>query len=414
MTHRPVRLTLLMLFLAAAGATGYLLWDTETRLREQTATARDFDTRGVDAARAAFELRAAQQAYVAAGQGDDFWMKKVSAVTDQLLTSIAALRVNATSLQAQSALETALATMKDFEGMDARAREFTVAGQRLLASDLIFSDGLEMTAAVAGAVDTARIAEAAATERSAADLRRSEYLALAGCGGFALLVVMLLLPAGRRRDAVEATPFDAMEGRRGTFSASSDPNALDAMDDRLDLSFTGDENKAGADRAAAEAPAAEPINLSAIAAVCTDLARIVDTRSLPAILEKTAAALDASGIVLWVADPDGRELTPTVTHGYLPRIVVRLGTIVRDAENATAAAFRTGLVQTVKADAVSEGAIAAPLITPSGPVGVMAAEVRGEGAEEPAKLAAAAIVAAQLATLVGPPASHGQSKEIAG
>ena len=89
----------------------------------------------------------------------------------------------------------------------------------------------------------------------------------------------------------------------------------------------------------------------------------------------------------------------------------RLGTILRDAENATAAAFRTSLVQTVKTDAVSQGAIAAPLVTPAGCVGVMAAEVRHEGEKDAAKLAAATIVAAQLATLVGPPSVRASKAE---
>ena len=416
MKNRAVRLTLLLLFLAAAGVTGYFVHASETRIREETATARDFDTGAVDAARAAVELRAAQQAYVAAGQGDDFWIKKASAAAAQLTTSLAALRANATSLQAQSALETALAAMKDFEQMDARAREFTVAGQRLLASDLIFSDGLEMTAAIAGAVATARFAEAEENERFTADLRRSEYVALAGCGVFALVVIIMLLPTGRKRESVAAVPsFDAIETRRDAFPAMSEFNAVDGIDDRLDLALTLDQNKrAATPPEPAEAALPESINLPGIAAVCTDLARIVDTRSLPAILEKTAAVLDAPGIVLWVADPDGRELAPTVAHGYPAQVVTRLGLIARDAENVTAAAFRTGLVQTVKGDAESNGAIAAPLITPAGAVGVMAAEVRGEGEQQPEKLAAAAIVAAQLATLVGPPASRGHSREIAG
>src|SRR3970282_1235339 len=110
----------------------------------------------------------------------------------------------------------------------------------------------------------------------------------------------------------------------------------------------------------------EPVNLDVVASLCTELARVLATRSLPSILERTAAALDATGIILWIADPDGRELTPIVAHGYSPHLLTRLGTIARDAQNATAAAFRTGLVQTVNADAVSNGAIAAPLVTPAG------------------------------------------------
>ena len=61
--------------------------------------------------------------------------------------------------------------------------------------------------------------------------------------------------------------------------------------------------------------------------LCGDLARVTDTRSLPGLLERTATLIDASGIVLWIADPDGRELAPIVTFGYPQQTVTRLGTI---------------------------------------------------------------------------------------
>jgi hypothetical protein len=154
------------------------------------------------------------------------------------------------------------------------------------------------------------------------------------------------------------------------------------------------------------APAPSDVDLTGMAALCADLARVTDTRALPPILARASSLLDAAGIVLWIADPDGRELAPILAHGYSPQLVTRLGTIARDAENVTAAAFRTGVLQTVKADTVSNGAIAAPLVAPAGCVGVMAAEVRNGGEQKDARLAAATIVAAQLATLVGPPAAR--------
>jgi hypothetical protein len=161
-------------------------------------------------------------------------------------------------------------------------------------------------------------------------------------------------------------------------------------------------------------PAAEEktpsIDLSNVAGVCSDLARLGDTRSLPAVLARAAGILDASGIVLWIADPDGQELAPIVAHGYPPHLINRLGTIRRDTENATAAALRTGLLQTVHADSTSNGAIAAPLVTAAGCVGVMAAEVRNGRERQEAVTAAAAIVAAQLATLVGPPSSRARTE----
>ena len=79
---------------------------------------------------------------------------------------------------------------------------------------------------------------------------------------------------------------------------------------------------------------------------------------------------------------------------------------MRDATNLTASAYRTGLLQTVKADAISSGAIAVPLVASGGCVGVMAAEVKNGGEQQEDLLAAATIVAAQLATLVGPPSAR--------
>ncbi len=94
-------------------------------------------------------------------------------------------------------------------------------------------------------------------------------------------------------------------------------------------------------------PAGPALDLPGMAALCSDLSRAVDTRALPPALERAARLLDASGLVIWIADPDGRELMPVMAHGYPQNLVSRLGTIARDAENVTAAAFRTGLVQTV-------------------------------------------------------------------
>jgi hypothetical protein len=149
-----------------------------------------------------------------------------------------------------------------------------------------------------------------------------------------------------------------------------------------------------------------------MAALCVDLARIQDTRALPSLLERAADILQASGIVLWIADPDGRELSPIVVHGYSPQLSARFGTIPRDAENVTASAYRTGLLQTMKGDAISDGAVAAPLVTGGGCVGVMAAELKNGGEQQDALLAAAAIVAAQLATLVGPPSVRAKTEAV--
>ena len=149
-----------------------------------------------------------------------------------------------------------------------------------------------------------------------------------------------------------------------------------------------------------------------MAALCVDLARIQDTRALPGLLARAADILQASGIVLWIADPDGRELSPIVVHGYSPQLPRGSGRSLRDAENVTASAYRTGLLQTMKGDAISNGAVAAPLVTAGGCVGVMAAELKNGGEQQDALLAAAAIVASQLATLVGPPSVRAKTEAV--
>jgi hypothetical protein len=142
-----------------------------------------------------------------------------------------------------------------------------------------------------------------------------------------------------------------------------------------------------------------------MASLCGDLAKVTDTRALPALIERAAGILGASGIVLWIADPDGRELSPIVVHGYPPQLANRFGNLRRDAENVTASAYRTGLLQTMKGDAISNGAVAAPLVSTAGCVGVMAAEMKDGGEQQEELLAAATIIASQIATLVGPPAA---------
>ena len=101
-----------------------------------------------------------------------------------------------------------------------------------------------------------------------------------------------------------------------------------------------------------------------------------------------------------------------MVHGYSPQLASRFGTISRDAENVTASAYRTGLLQTMKGDAISNGAVAAPLVTAAGSVGVMAAELKNGGEQDDALLAATAIIAAQLATLVGPPSARAKTEAV--
>lgn len=384
MTSRAVRLTLFGVFALLLAGSTYLFFITQQKAKTDGTAARAMDQRARSLTRTIHDLKSAQQAYVATGQGDEFWIQKTSALLATAHEQLAGVGAAAAAPSARVAVEEANAHLQDFEQMDRRARDYTRNGQRLLASDLIFSEGLEKTDAILAAIDRARDAELSEHERAAAFAQQRQYAAAGATGLVGLLLMGLLVRIPRVKTDESETLAAAPSASPGL--------GLDREARRWD-----------------EAPAVAPtpaIDLPQMAALCTELARVNDTRGLPALLERAAAVLEATGIIVWIADPDGRELNPIVTHGYSPQLVTRLGTIPRDAENATAAAFRTSLLQTVKADAVSNGAIAAPLLTPAGCVGVMAAEVRRDGEQEEAKRAAATIVAAQLATLVGPPSAR--------
>jgi len=123
---------------------------------------------------------------------------------------------------------------------------------------------------------------------------------------------------------------------------------------------------------------------------------------VPLLLERAASVLQAKGIVLWVADSAGAILRPSITHGYPEKVLSRLGPLQIDSDNVTSLAFRSMRPQTMNSSGPgAPSALAVPLLTASGCVGVLAAEVKQD---KPASelLPLARIIAAQFAALIAP------------
>jgi hypothetical protein len=317
----------------------------------------------------------------------------VSALSKDLDDVLTVFRAHLSSAEALAAADTAAGALQDFQQVDRRAREYAHARQLSQASDIVFADGFELTQKLTGALTQAITAEAVAHDAATAEARRWEASVLAAGGGIATFALLLLIPGRTQRPpepiAILSEPPLAMSGTLG------------------DLNDFGVTTRAPVQSVTPEVPS---IDLAAIASVCSDLARVTDTRAVPALLGRAATILEATGIVVWIADPDGRELSPILMHGYPPRVATRLGTIVRDAGNVTAAAYRTGVIQTVKGDAVSSGAIAVPLVGTGNCLGVMAVETKNGSEQREPLLAAAKIIASQLSTLVGPPSARSRAE----
>lgn len=395
MRSRPARVSLTLLAVGVIGAAAYLCWRIQTQAGAEAASAAAFHDARAAALRDTYELRSAQQAYVAAGQNETFWFHRVTAAAESVRAGLERLKFSTGSQAVTASVEEAAAALQDFEEIDRRARAYANGGQKLLASDVIFSDGLEAAARITAALDQAGAAMSDATGGVLAEAQRAQVMAAAGAAGIAMLALLLLTPAA-------AAPAAAVQ------EPQREPMRVSGSHEDLELGslMSGEPRDRTGGAARPEPPLAAPaapVEMQGLASLCTELARLADTSLLPGILEKTADALDASGLVLWIADPDGKELMPLAAHGYPASVLSRLGSLTADAENATAAAFRTCLLQTVSADALSNGAIAVPLMGPTGCRGVMSAEVRHGAEKQPARLAAASIVAAQLATLLGPP-----------
>jgi hypothetical protein len=363
MRSRAARLTLCVVFWIVLAAAAAFLLQSERQINERRAALRAFDLRSHNAERVLSDVRAGQQAYVAAGQGVDFWMPQVNTMTAEAARLVDALRASATSADARAALMQAAATVTQFGNVDRRAREFVKSDLQLMASDVVFTEGRETGAEASRHVEAARIAEHQALDAWEGSQRWLQGYALAATGGFAALLIALFALQKTRASATEA---------------EHDAASLDADLPRMSVP-----------------------TLKIAAELCTEIGRANDPADLEALLGRAAEVMDASGVVVWMGNNAGADLQPAVAYGYSPQVLARMPPVTRTADNAAAAAYRTGVLQIVLArPGQSNGALVAPLLTPEGPVGALTAEIRGGGETADTTQALAAIFAAQLASVL--------------
>jgi transcriptional regulator with XRE-family HTH domain len=151
-------------------------------------------------------------------------------------------------------------------------------------------------------------------------------------------------------------------------------------------------------RPASPPPPVEP-DVTAVARVCTSLGRAANAAEIQPLLPEAATLLDATGLIVWLWDPAAAALKPALVHGYSDQVIAQLPGVTRDADNATAVAFRTAQPCVVDGSEQARGALVVPLLCASGCAGVLAIELQ-RGREATAPLgAAAAILAAVLAPM---------------
>jgi len=388
MKSRTVRVLMVAIAVVAQAGAGYLAWRLDQQMRAERTTIAAFEAQVRQASQSLAAIGAAQRGYVAEGQSSDRWQTQLATMMKGAAPKLTDLRLAAKTPEAQGALESAIETMASFGKADAKARDYVSSGQKLSASDVIFADGHDLLNKAIAAIEDARVRENDHHEAVIAKMRQMQAFYVGGGVGVTLVILLVLVPVPQT-----ATASDAGDGMLlaptgsglGLSQASSKPSGAKAG--------------AGAERLQ---------ELGSAAGICASLARVRTAKELPALLERVASVLDATGVIIWMTAGSPALLRPVLAHGYAPAMLARMGAIAPDADNATAFAYRTQEVQTMPAVPPAGGALVIPLIAVDGCTGAMAVELN-KGVEPSEYLSAVAtILSAQLATLITPaPAANG-------
>jgi hypothetical protein len=336
------------------------------------------------------DLGAAEASYIAAGQNAEAantWMNTATSLGVELESGVSNLNSASASDEAKAHYAAAAPLVQAVTANDRKARGLMANGQTLVAADVVLIEGAATVKQLKAELAAAREAEMAGFEKKATQLGWINI----GATAAAMLIGLLLLVAVARRGRVE-TPATGL-------SLNSEVPA-----------------PAPAPAAPAYPPPAYPApehpstfspahpDLSSAADLCADLGVVQDGSQLPALMARAASVLEAKGLVLWVSEAGGGLLRPTFAHGYSDKVLQRMGTLAADGDNVTSLAFRTRQPQVVRGSIDGQGALAVPLVSASGCVGVLAAEVQGAKPGD-ARFALARIIAAQLSTLIAPSVS---------
>ena len=330
MTRRWVRIAVVVVTLATLGFTGNQIRLSELALDDEQHVERVFTDLSWALTLTLGDLRAAQQAYVAAGQDRLYWTARVNSHLGTVRSGLENLRGLAITPASIDALDSADGAVTDLERMDGRAREHVDLEQPLMASDLIFTDGLELAARASTNVELARATERTTRNETIRAARSSQATMIATAAGVSVLAVLLLIPMKR---AEGPAPFESIDAEK-TEAVLTDELGL-SVEDRKMLD-TLDLNAVDPSPPAADSP--EPVpDLRVAADLCTDLCKVTDTSEFPELLARAAALMNATGVIIWVRDSSGHALRPAIGHGYPARALAQMGSIPEDGNNATAA-----------------------------------------------------------------------------
>lgn len=382
-----VRWSVLAIAVVAAAGCCYWAATLEQRAldRRRTLSAATSDARRLQKALA--DTRRALSAMASPGQAAVSWSRQATASMNAARAALAALMTT----EGGAGLRPHAERLDKLSDAEARLHDNAVSGRALMASDVAFGEALPHVDALDHQVAETIGAMIETADRDLAGTRDQQILALAGALGALGVAAVLLTPTPRRRDD----------------QAVAEAGAADAVTDGLSLALTSAPEPAPvaaapALSAASAPPATPPVELTPLAAACDALARLADGEQLAGVLDTVRPALGARGIAVWMAGADRQTLRVVASSGYDRRVVERFPAVAVTDDNPTAKAFARVRATTLAPQRGQPAAVAVPIAGARGTTGVLSLEMLGMREAGADVLAAAGIVAAQLATLLEP------------
>ena len=174
--------------------------------------------------------------------------------------------------------------------MDVRARNYVRGNQNILASDMIFSNGNELTDAAVGALEKAASAEQVARAASNETLASRQSFALVAAAAAAALVVLPVacrrgrggVPGVRRAARAGAARRRRARGRSPPRSPTNGARRVKQVSRRRRSAVLLPKRR---DAPPVVNPPTQPVpafDFTAVAALCTDLSRVDDTHGAAA------------------------------------------------------------------------------------------------------------------------------------
>lgn len=385
MTRPAPRWTVLALAITVAAGCCYRAAVLERHALEQrralaTAAA---DARALQGALS--DARRAIAAMASPGQAAVSWSRQATASIDTARGRLMALA----STEGGAQLRPLAERFDRLTEAEARLHDSAVGGRALMASDVAFGEALPHVDAIDQRVAETLAAMMTAADRSIAAARDQQILAFSGALGALGIAAVLLTPLPRKdADVAPAT--------------ADDPGTTPAGD--LSLHAVAAPAAGGAMAPGTEARVIEKarVDLTPLAAACGALARVSDGATLPGVLDAVRPTLGARGLAVWLVDGAGERLQVVASSGYDPRLVERFPALRVSDDTPTSQAFARVAPVRTPPRATQPAAVAVPIEGASGATGVLSFEMANGRDTSADVVAAATIVAAQLATLLEP------------